>query len=54
MLLLDDRKTVRRYCKLKDKALDHTVWKASFERDYGPVVRETVSWVTNPAACHVC
>lgn len=32
MRLLDERKIARRYCKLKDEALDHTVWRASFER----------------------
>jgi hypothetical protein len=43
MRLLDDRKTARRYCKLKDEALDLTVWRASFERDDGTLVRGTVS-----------
>lgn len=41
--LVDDRKIARRYCQLKDEALDHTVWRASFERVYGPVVRQTMS-----------
>jgi hypothetical protein len=34
--LLDDLKEKRRYWKLKEKALDRTLW-----RGYGPVVRQT-------------
>jgi len=48
MRLLDDRKIARRYCNLKDEALDYTVWRASFERVYGPVIRQTMSWWTHP------
>ena len=54
MRLLGDCKIARRYCQLKDDALDHTVWSASFERIYGPVVRQTVSSLTNSVACHGC
>jgi hypothetical protein len=39
--LLDDLKVKRRYWKLKEKALDRTVWRTRFGRDYGPVVRQT-------------
>jgi hypothetical protein len=39
--LLDDLKKKRRYWKLKEQALDRTVWRTRFGRDYGPVVRQT-------------
>jgi hypothetical protein len=31
----------REYWKLKEEALDRTLWRTNFGRDYGPVVRET-------------
>ena len=37
--LLDDLKETRCYCKLKEEALDRTVWGTRFGRGYGPVVR---------------
>jgi hypothetical protein len=40
--LLDDLKEKRRYWKLKEEALDHTLWRIRFGRGYGPVVRQTV------------
>jgi hypothetical protein len=39
--LLDDLKGMRRYWKLKDEALDRTLWRTRFGRGYGPVVRQT-------------
>jgi hypothetical protein len=39
--LLDDLKEKRRYWKLKEEALDRTVWRTRFGRGYGPVVRQT-------------
>jgi hypothetical protein len=39
--LLDDLKGQRRYWKLKDEALDRTLWRTRFGRGYGPVVRQT-------------
>jgi hypothetical protein len=39
--LLDDLKEKRIYCKLKEEALDRTVWRTRFGRGYGPVVRQT-------------
>jgi hypothetical protein len=39
--LLDDLKAKRKYRKLKEEALDRTVWRTRFGRGYGPVVRET-------------
>jgi hypothetical protein len=39
--LLDDLKDKRGYCKLKEDALDRTLWITRFGRCYGPVVRQT-------------
>ena len=39
--LLDDLKKRRGYCHLKAEALDRTMRRARFERDFGPVVRQT-------------
>ena len=36
--LLDDLKDRRRYCQLKEEALDHTRWRNRFGRGFGPVV----------------
>jgi hypothetical protein len=33
--LLDDFKDARRYWKLKEEALDRTVWRTGFARGYG-------------------
>jgi hypothetical protein len=40
--LLDDLKEMRRYWKLKEEALDRTLWRTRFGRGYGPVVRQTI------------
>jgi hypothetical protein len=37
--LLDDLKERRGYSHLKEEALDRTVRRARFGRDFGPVVR---------------
>jgi hypothetical protein len=42
--LLDDFKERRGYCKLKEEALDRTLWITRFGRGYGPVVRQTTEW----------
>jgi hypothetical protein len=39
--LLDDLKAKRKYWKLKEEALDRTLWRTRFGRGYGPVVRQT-------------
>jgi hypothetical protein len=39
--LLDDLREKKRYWKLKEEALDRTLWRARFGRGCGPVVRET-------------
>jgi len=36
--LLDDLKDRRGYCQLKEEALDRTIWRNSFGRDFEPVV----------------
>jgi hypothetical protein len=40
-LQLDNFKEKRRYWKLKEEALDRTLWRNRFGRGYGPVVRQT-------------
>jgi hypothetical protein len=39
--LWDDLKERRGYSHLKGEALDRTMWRARFGRDFGPVVRQT-------------
>jgi hypothetical protein len=39
--LLDDLKEKRIYWKLKEEALDRTLWRTRFGRGYGPVVGQT-------------
>ena len=44
--LLDDLKERKGYSRLKEEALDRTVWRAGFGRGFGPVVRRTAKCVT--------
>jgi hypothetical protein len=39
--ILNDLKEKRGYWKLKEETLERFVWRTSFERDCGPVVRQT-------------
>jgi hypothetical protein len=39
--LLDDLKEKRIYWKLKEEAVDRTLWRTRFGRGYGPVLRQT-------------
>jgi hypothetical protein len=39
--LLDELKERKGYPRLKEKALDRTMWRARFGRGFGPVVRQT-------------
>jgi hypothetical protein len=39
--VLGDLRKKRGYWKLKEDALDHTLWRTRFRRGYGPVVRQT-------------
>jgi hypothetical protein len=43
--LLADLKEKRRYWKLKEEALDHTLWRTHFGRGYGPVIRQTTEYM---------
>jgi len=38
---LDDLKERRGYSHLKEEALDRTMWRARFGRDFGPFVKQT-------------
>jgi hypothetical protein len=40
--LLDDFKEKRGYWKLKEEALDRTMWRTRFGRGCGPVVTQTI------------
>ena len=42
MQILSDVKEKRGYWKLKEEALDRTLWRTEFGRGYGPVVRQTI------------
>jgi hypothetical protein len=46
--LLDGLKENRRYWKLKEEAVDCTVWRTRFGRGYGPVVRQTKQPIKMP------
>ena len=39
--LRDILKETRGYCKLKEEALDRTLWRTRFGRSYGPAVIQT-------------
>ena len=39
--LPDGLKEKRGYCKLKEEALDDTIWRFRYGRGYGPVVGQT-------------
>jgi hypothetical protein len=43
--LMDELKEQRGYYKLKEEALDRTLWRTCFGRGYGPVVRQTAKSV---------
>jgi hypothetical protein len=40
--LVDDHKEKRGYWKLKEGALDHTLWRTCFGRGYRPVIMQAV------------
>jgi hypothetical protein len=42
--LLDDLKEKRGHWKLKEEALDRTLWRIRFGRGYGPVVRQKMNY----------
>jgi hypothetical protein len=43
--LVDDLKERRGYFNLKEEALDRTMWRAGFGGGFGPVVRQTATWM---------
>jgi hypothetical protein len=43
--LLDDLNETWGYWKLKEEALDRTIWRTCFVRGYGLVVRQTTEWI---------
>ena len=43
--VVEDLRETRRYWKLKEETLAHTLWKTRFGRDYGPVVRQTTELI---------
>jgi hypothetical protein len=43
--LMEDLKENRRCWKLKERALDGTMWRTSFGRGYGPLVRQTTELI---------
>jgi hypothetical protein len=47
MDLVDDLKERRGYFHLKEAALDRTMWRARFGRDYGHVMRQTAKCIMN-------
>jgi len=40
--LLAELKEMRGYSHLKDEILDCTMWRAHFDRGFGPIVRQTI------------
>jgi hypothetical protein len=43
--ILDEIKEKKGCCKLKQEALDRTLWRTGFGRGYGPVVRQTTELI---------
>jgi hypothetical protein len=43
--LLDELKDRRGYAHSKEEALDRTMWRNSFGRGVGPVVRQNTEWM---------
>jgi hypothetical protein len=51
--LLDNLKEKRRYWKLKEKALDRTLRRTRFGRDYGPVVGQITELMKRNILAHL-
>jgi hypothetical protein len=45
--ILDDLKDRRGYSHLKEEALDRTMWRNRFGREFRPVVRQNTEWMSN-------
>jgi hypothetical protein len=50
--LVDGLREKRRYWKLKEEALDRTVWRTRFGRGFGPVVRQTTELMNQGNTAH--
>jgi hypothetical protein len=50
---LDDLKDRRGYSHLKEEALDLTIWRAGFERGFGPVVRQSAKSMNDPNISYI-
>jgi len=48
--LLDDLKERKGYSRLKEEALDRTIWRAGFGRGFGLVVRQTTKLMNEHVA----
>jgi hypothetical protein len=46
MQLLDDVREMREHWKLKEKALDCTLWRTCFQRGYGPTANRFDTYKT--------
>jgi hypothetical protein len=42
--LLVNLKETGGYCKLKEEAIDRTLWRTGFGRSYGPLARQATQW----------
>jgi hypothetical protein len=49
--VLDDLKEKREYCKLKEEALDCTLWRTHCGRGYRPVIRQN-EWMNLSVKTH--
>ena len=54
--LLYDLKERRGYSQSKEEALDRTVWRDRFGKDFGPVVRQTATlyMMFTPTCFEIC
>jgi len=50
--LLDDLKDSRGYCRLKEEALDRSMWRNRFRGGFGPVVRQNTEWMNTHYTIH--
>jgi hypothetical protein len=49
--LLNDLKERREYSHLKEEALDRSLWRACFGKDFAPVVRQTAKLLHTVTSC---
>jgi hypothetical protein len=51
--LVDDLKEKGRNWKLKEEALDRTMWRTRFGRSCGPVIRQNTIWMIDSQRTHI-